>query len=53
MKAYFNGQEVIPMLNGKRITFYFGVLNIDNKLITADGLNFSTADGNRFLVREG
>lgn len=53
MKFIFNGQEVIPRLNGKRITFYLGVSDIDNELITADGLKFLTADGNKFLVKEG
>ena len=53
MKMYFNGQEVIARLNGKRITFNLNPLVVANELITFDGLNFLTADGNKFLVKEG
>lgn len=53
MRAYFNGQEVSLKLNGKRVVFYFGSLDIDNELITADGLKFLTTNGNRFLVKGG
>ena len=51
MKAYFNGQEVILRLNGKRIVFYRNVLDTNNELITFGGLKFLTADGNKFLVK--
>lgn len=55
MRAYFNGREVTLRLNGKRVVFHLGnaILDINNELITADGLKFLTADGNRFLVKGG
>lgn len=53
MKAFYNGQTMTIKLNGKGIGFYFNVTDLNNELITADGLKFLTADGNKFLVKEG